>query len=53
MCRFAADVIPKLAEGAFRIVVDKEFPLEQLQQAHEYMETNANMGKIVIRVSDV
>ena len=31
-------------------VIDKVFSFDQVQQAHEYMESNQQMGKIVIRV---
>ena len=31
-------------------VIDKVFTFDQIQQAHEYMESNQQMGKIVIKV---
>ena len=31
-------------------VIDKVFTFNQIQQAHEYMESNQQMGKIVISV---
>lgn len=31
-------------------VIDKVFSFDQVQQAHEYMESNQQMGKIVIRL---
>ena len=31
-------------------VVDRVYPLAEAQQAHEYMESNANTGKIVLSV---
>ncbi|KAL9655067.1 hypothetical protein ABK040_008849 [Willaertia magna] len=30
--------------------IDKVFPLQEIQQAHEYMEKNLNIGKIVVKV---
>ena len=30
-------------------VVDRVYPLAEVGAAHEYMETNANFGKIVLR----
>lgn len=33
-------------------VIDKVFTFNQIQQAHEYMESNQQMGKIVISVQD-
>ena len=45
---FANQVIPQLARGLVRPVVDKVFPLEQLAEAHRYMEADQNFGKIVL-----
>ena len=30
-------------------IVDRVFPLEEVSEAHRYMETNANFGKIVLQ----
>jgi NADPH:quinone reductase-like Zn-dependent oxidoreductase len=47
---FAARALPRLG-GDLAIVIDREFDgLEQAQAAHEYMESNANLGKIVLHV---
>lgn len=32
-------------------VVDQVFPLDQVQQAHEHMENNRNIGKIILKVN--
>lgn len=47
---FETSVLPHLARGAVRAVVDRVFPLDAVAQAHAYMETNANVGKIVLEV---
>jgi NADPH2:quinone reductase len=47
---FAAEVVPLLARGVLRPTVDRVFPLAEARQAHEYMESNGNFGKIVLRV---
>ncbi|WP_263382530.1 zinc-dependent alcohol dehydrogenase family protein [Granulicella arctica] len=39
-----------LAAGDFNPRIDKSFPLEQIVEAHRYMETNAQIGKIVVTV---
>jgi len=47
---FAARALPRFG-GDLTIVIDREFDgLEQAQAAHEYMESNANLGKIVLHV---
>jgi NADPH:quinone reductase-like Zn-dependent oxidoreductase len=43
------DVLPSLAGGHLRPVIDKVFPFAELPQAKAYMESNAQLGKIVIR----
>ncbi len=48
--QFAAQVLPLLASGAIKPVVDSVFPLERAAEAHAYMESNANFGKIVLTV---
>jgi putative PIG3 family NAD(P)H quinone oxidoreductase len=47
--RFVDRVVPHFASGRIVPVVDRVFPLEQVAKAHEYMESNANFGKIVLR----
>jgi len=37
--------------GAALPVIDKVFPFEEMQEAHRYMESNQQMGKIVVDVS--
>ncbi len=43
-------VFDHLASGAFKPRVDKTFPLAQIVEAHRYMESNAQIGKIVVTV---
>ena len=50
--RFAREVLPKLATGRLEHIIDRVFVgLEQAQAAHEYMESNANVGKIVLKLA--
>ncbi len=44
-------VLPLLEARRLRPVIDRVFELEQAAESHAYMESNANMGKIVLRVS--
>ncbi|MDA1129340.1 MAG: NAD(P)H-quinone oxidoreductase [Chloroflexi bacterium] len=48
--QFKRHVLPHLASGSMKPVVDRSFPLEEVAEAHRYMETNANFGKIVLTV---
>lgn len=43
-------VFDRLASGAFKPKVDKTFPLHQIVDAHRYMESNQQIGKIVVTV---
>lgn len=48
--QFKRHVLPHLASGSMKPVVDRTFPLEEVAEAHKYMETNANFGKIVLTI---
>ncbi|MCY4625276.1 MAG: NAD(P)H-quinone oxidoreductase [Chloroflexi bacterium] len=41
-------VVPLFEAGDLKPVVDRIFPLEETGEAHAYMETNANFGKIIL-----
>jgi NADPH:quinone reductase-like Zn-dependent oxidoreductase len=45
---FVRDLLPALADGRIRPVVDKVFPLADLPAAKAYMESDAQVGKIVV-----
>ncbi|KAL1920192.1 uncharacterized protein VTP21DRAFT_1338 [Calcarisporiella thermophila] len=44
------DLLPLLASGALRVVIDKEYPWSEIAEAHRRMEKNLNVGKIVVNV---
>jgi NADPH:quinone reductase len=48
--RFGAEMLPLFERGVLRPVIDSRFALDEIRQAHERMESNANVGKIVIDV---
>ncbi|PNE40232.1 zinc-dependent alcohol dehydrogenase family protein [Streptomyces noursei] len=48
--RGEAFVASGLRSGAFRPVVDRVFDLDEIVEAHRYMEAGAQVGKIVVRV---
>lgn len=39
-----------IESGSFKPRVDRTFPLEQIREAHRYMESNQQIGKIVVTV---
>lgn len=49
---FASKWLPLIGGGQLEHVIDREFGgLESAQAAHEYLESNANSGKVVLLVS--
>jgi len=48
--RFTADVLPALADGRLKPVIDKVFPLKDALAAQDYLASNALLGKIVLTV---
>ena len=43
-------VYDRLEDGRFVPKIAKTFPLSQIQQAFEYLESNAQVGKVVVTV---
>ena len=48
--RAKAFVNEGLADGHFKPIIDRTFPLEQIVEAHRYLESNQQFGKIVVTV---
>jgi NADPH2:quinone reductase len=46
--RFAADMLNAFAIGALKPVLDRTFPFERIADAHAYMLSDAQIGKIVV-----
>jgi len=46
--RCAADLLPALADGRLKPLIDRVFPLEEVSEAQGYMASNAQIGKIVL-----
>lgn len=44
-------IFDRLQDGRFKPVIAKVFPLQETVQAYQYMESNAQVGKIVIKVA--
>lgn len=50
--RFAAHVVPLLAGGRVRPVIDRVYRMEEVRAAHERLESNESFGKIVLLIRD-
>jgi putative PIG3 family NAD(P)H quinone oxidoreductase len=50
--RFAAELLPALEDGRLSPQLDRVFPLSEVVAAHERMERNESLGKIVLRVAE-
>lgn len=48
--RFVERWLPELKTGTLQPVIDKVFPMDQVRDAHEYMEANRNFGKIILKI---
>jgi putative PIG3 family NAD(P)H quinone oxidoreductase len=46
---FVARVLPLFQNETITPIVDRVFPLADVAEAHRYMESNSNFGKIVLR----
>ncbi len=47
---FEKSVLPHIASGRIKVIVDRVFPLAEAAAAHEYMAANQNFGKVVLSV---
>jgi len=50
--RFAADLLGAFTTGALKPVLDRTFPFERIADAHTYMLSDAQIGKIVVTMGD-
>ncbi|WP_057914898.1 NAD(P)H-quinone oxidoreductase [Peribacillus muralis] len=49
---FVSKVMPLFLENEVRAIVDRVFPFADIQKAHEHMEANRNVGKIILKVNE-
>ncbi len=49
-CEFADFALPRFADGRLEPVIDRIFAWQEAEYAHEYLESNANIGKIVLKM---
>jgi NADPH:quinone reductase len=48
---FASAVLPLVSRGLIRPMIDRVYPVNEIREAHERMESNAGIGKIVLTFS--
>jgi len=48
--RFRTQFWPHVESGVIRPVIDRSFPVQEAQSAHEYMRGYGNIGKIVLEI---
>ena len=49
---FASEVVPLLADGRVKANVDRVFDLDEVRDAHVYLESNESFGKVVLKIAD-
>jgi NADPH:quinone reductase-like Zn-dependent oxidoreductase len=49
--RFALEILPLFETGAIKPVIDRRYAFVDIAHGHTHMESNANIGKIVIDIS--
>jgi putative PIG3 family NAD(P)H quinone oxidoreductase len=47
---FVEQAVPLLAKGTIKPTVDRVFKIEEIRQAHEYLESNQSFGKVVLEI---
>jgi len=47
---FTRDLLPGFAEGRITPVIDKVFSFDELPAAKAYVESNVQLGKVVVRL---
>ncbi|CAH0206468.1 Quinone oxidoreductase 1 [Peribacillus simplex] len=49
---FVKKAMPLFLQNEIKAIVDHVFPFEEVQRAHEHMEANKNLGKIILQVNE-
>ncbi len=49
--RFAAHVLPLVSRGLVRPCIDRVYPAAEVREAHQYLESNRSVGKVVLDFS--
>lgn len=49
---FSDTAVPLFESRQLVPVIDKQFPLAEVAEAHRYVEKNLNVGKVILKVVD-
>lgn len=49
--RFIDEMLPRFDDGTMAPVIDRRFPLDEIALAHEYLASNASVGKVLIDIA--
>jgi tumor protein p53-inducible protein 3 len=49
--KFAKQILPLFADGKLKPLIDRSFALNEVIEAHRYMENNSNFGKVVLAIA--
>ena len=52
MVDFESRLLEHFETGTVKAIIEREFDLEKIANAHAFMESNANIGKILLKVAD-
>lgn len=47
---FCAHIVPLFAAGTVRPIIDRTFPLDEIREAHTYVEDDRNFGKVLLAI---
>ena len=47
--KFKEKILPLFSSGNLKPVEDKVFAIEEIRECHNYVESNANFGKVVVK----
>lgn len=53
VAEFTKTALPKFADRSIVPIIEKEFPVEQVVEAHRMMEEDKHFGKIVLKIADI
>ena len=52
MSDFESKILNHFKDGSIKPIIDYVFDLEQIADAHKIMESNTNIGKILLKIYD-